>query len=53
MLTAPVPADPVEAWLDANLVKRLHHGDIFTLSGLIDRITERGFRWYTTIPQLG
>lgn len=53
LVTAPVPADPVEAWLDPHVVKRLHHGDIFTLSELIARITERGFRWYGTIPQFG
>lgn len=53
LVTAPVPADPVAAWLDSNLVERLRNGGIHTLAELMGRITERGFRWYGTVPQLG
>lgn len=53
LVTTPVPEDALEAWLDPNIVKRLQKGAIHTISDLIGRITERGFRWYTTVPQLG
>jgi site-specific recombinase XerD len=53
LVTDPVPTDPLEAWLDPNIVKRLQNGGIFKLSELIQRISERGFRWYRTVPQLG
>lgn len=53
LVTDPVPDDPVEAWLDPVFVKRLQKAGIYKLSDLISLITERGYRWYTTVPQLG
>lgn len=53
LVTAPVPADPVRAWLDPNIVARLHNGGIGTLGDLMKRIAEHGFHWYNTVPQMG
>lgn len=53
LVTSPVPADPVEAWLDPSVVSRLRRGGITTLASLVQRIADRGYRWYNTVPQLG
>ena len=53
LVTAPVPADATAAWLDPNIVERLRNGGIQTLAELMGRISDRGFRWYVSVPQLG
>jgi site-specific recombinase XerD len=53
LVTEPVPADPVEAWLDENIAKRLVNAAIFTIGDLIKRMNERGYRWYNTVNGLG
>lgn len=51
--TKPVPADLVSAWFDAKVSSRLMIGGIPNLRGLLDRIGERGYRWWVTVPGLG
>lgn len=51
--TQPVPSDLVSAWFDKSVSDRLVLAGIGTLAELMQRIEERGFRWYTTVPRLG
>ena len=53
LVTDPVPDDPVTAWLDPNIAKRLQNADVCTLSDLMATINERGYRWYRVVPKLG
>lgn len=53
LATKPVPADLVSAWFDPKVSGRLMIGGIPNLRGLLDRIGERGYRWWVTVPGLG
>lgn len=53
LATEPVPADPVSAWFDKPVADRLVLAGIPTIGALLNRIRERGYRWWTTVPKLG
>lgn len=53
LVTSPVPADPVEAWLDPNIARRLRSAGVATLADLLGRIRDHGYHWYGGIPQFG
>lgn len=53
VVTKPVKADPVPAWFEQNIAKRLVHSGIYTLGDLMQRIETKGNRWWTTVPKLG
>ncbi|TXF11178.1 tyrosine-type recombinase/integrase [Pelomicrobium methylotrophicum] len=53
LATEPVPADPVSAWFDKPVADRLVLADIPTIGTLLDRIRDRGYRWWITVPKLG
>ncbi len=49
----PAAADPVSAWLNPDLARRLEAGGILTLQQLADRINGIGRRWYVPLRALG
>jgi site-specific recombinase XerD len=49
----PILSDPVDAWLDPNLSKRLQRTGINTLEDLVAHVCRRGARWWTRVPRLG
>ena len=53
LATEPVPSDLVSAWFDKPVAVRLVLADIPTIGALLNRIRERGYRWWITVPKLG
>lgn len=54
LITAePVRDDWVAAWFDTTISNRLNLAGMPTIGCLIDRIAERGYRWWVGVPQLG
>lgn len=53
LATQPQPADPVNAWFDSIVADRLRQANIPTLLRLTDRIKDKGYRWWKTVPRLG
>jgi len=53
LVTDPVPADLVSAWFGKPVADRLIIAEIPTVGALIERIRERGYRWWLTVPKLG
>lgn len=54
MITAePVRDDWVAAWFDTTISNRLNLAGIPTIGCLVDRIAERGYRWWIGVPRLG
>lgn len=53
LVTDPNPADPVSAWFDKQVVNRLVLAGIPTIGALMERIRDRGYRWWVTVPKLG
>lgn len=53
LVTDPVQADLVSAWFDKPVADRLIRAGIPTIGTLLDRIHERGYRWWVTVPKLG
>jgi site-specific recombinase XerD len=53
LATDPVPADFISAWFDKPVSDRLVLAGIPTIGALLDRIRERGYRWWMTVPRLG
>lgn len=53
LATDPVPADLVSAWFDKPVADRLVLAGIPTIGALLERIRERGYRWWITVPKLG
>ena len=49
----PVRDDWVAAWFDTTISNRLNLAGMPTIGCLIDRIAERGYRWWVGVPQLG
>ncbi len=49
----PVPSDGVPAWFDRPVADRLMLAGIVTLGDLMERIRQRGYRWWRTVPRLG
>jgi site-specific recombinase XerD len=54
LITAePVRDDWVAAWFDITISNRLNLVGIPTIGCLVDRIAERGYRWWVGVPRLG
>jgi site-specific recombinase XerD len=53
LVTEPVPSDPVSAWFDETVSRRLLLGGILTIGALVERIQQRGYRWWTSVPRIG
>jgi len=54
LITAePVRDDWVAAWFDTTISNRLNLAGIPTIGSLVDRIVERGYRWWVGVPRLG
>ena len=54
LITAePVRDDWVAAWFDTAISNRLNLAGIPTIGCLVDRIVERGYRWWVGVPRLG
>jgi len=53
LVTDPVPADLVSAWFDRPVADRLILAGIPTIGALMERIRDRGYRWWVTVPKLG
>lgn len=53
VVTKPVRDDPVRAWFDETVAKRMLLAGILTLDDLIKRIEAKGNRWWVTVPKLG
>lgn len=54
LITAePVRNDWVAAWFDTTISNRLNLAGMPTIGCLIDRVAERGYRWWVGVPQLG
>jgi len=49
----PQPADPVSAWLDERLARRLARVGVVQLQALTRWIHDKGPRWYQPVPQMG
>ncbi|MBK9363087.1 MAG: hypothetical protein IPM99_19275 [Rubrivivax sp.] len=50
---APTPADPVAAWLDERVARRLSVVGILKLEELVFWIRTKGFNWHRGIPKVG
>jgi site-specific recombinase XerD len=50
---APLPGDPVAAWLDERVAKRLSVVGILRLGELMFWIRTKGFNWHRVIPKVG
>ena len=50
---APQPADPVNAWLDERVARRLGAVGVHSLGELVFWIRAKGFHWHRHIPKLG
>jgi site-specific recombinase XerD len=53
LVTDPVPADLVSAWFGRPVADRLILANIPTIGALMERIRDRGYRWWVTVPKLG
>lgn len=53
LTTDPVPSDPVSAWYDKPVADRLILAGIPSIGALMQRIRDRGYRWWVTVPKLG
>jgi len=53
LATEPVPQDLVSAWFDKPIADRLILAGIPTIGAMHERIRERGYRWWLTVPKLG
>ena len=54
LITAePVRDDWVAAWFDSTISNRLNLAGIPTIGCLVDRIADRGYRWWIGVPRLG
>ncbi len=54
LITAePVRDDWVAAWFDSTISNRLNLAGIPTIGCLVDRIADRGYRWWVGVPRLG
>ncbi|MDI4635851.1 tyrosine-type recombinase/integrase [Pelomonas sp. V22] len=51
--SSPEPADQVEAWLDAEMAKRLQAVGISRLLDLSYYVRTHGYRWYRKVPRIG
>lgn len=49
----PLADDPVSAWLNPALARRLEAAAIHTVRQLVERINGIGLRWWGTIPAIG
>ncbi len=49
----PAPADPVGAWLDERVARRLSVVGILKLEELVFWIRTKGFNWHRGIPKIG
>lgn len=52
-VTAPVPEDELQAWLDAALAERLARVGVMRLQDLLAFINRHGYRWYRRVPRIG
>lgn len=50
---APNLMDPVDAWLNPRIAKRLSFAALPTLGAVVLSIEEKGPRWWTSVPKLG
>ncbi len=50
---APLPADPVAAWLDPQVADRIAVVGVLKLEELLAWIRTKGFNWHRGIPKLG
>ncbi|MFA7096824.1 MAG: tyrosine-type recombinase/integrase [Gammaproteobacteria bacterium] len=53
LVAEPVPSDVVAAWFDHPVADRLMQAGIPTIGALLERIRERGYRWWVMVPRLG
>ncbi|MDP1940199.1 MAG: tyrosine-type recombinase/integrase [Gallionella sp.] len=54
LITAePVRDDWVAAWFDTTISNHLNLAGIPTIGCLVDRVAERGYRWWVGVPRLG
>lgn len=53
LATEPAPQDLVSAWFDKPIADRLILAGIPTIGAMHERIRERGYRWWLTVPKLG
>lgn len=49
----PVPADPLVAWLDPRLARRLAAAGLHDLAALQAFVRLHGYRWYRRVPRVG
>jgi len=53
LVTDPVAEDLVSAWFDTQIADRLVLAGVPTVGALMNRIGEKGYRWWITVPRLG
>jgi len=53
LATDPIADDPVSAWFDKPVAERLVLAGIPTIGALLERIRDRGYRWWVSVPRLG
>lgn len=49
----PKASDRVDTWFTGNTVKRLKQADLLTLFSVVERVNQRGRRWWNTVRGLG
>lgn len=49
----PKPSDLVDTWFTGNTVRRLRAADLPTLYSLVERLNQRGQRWWAQVRGLG
>jgi site-specific recombinase XerD len=53
LVTDPLPNDLISEWFNKPVADRLVLAGIPTVGALLDRILERGYRWWVSVPKLG
>ena len=49
----PAPSEPIAAWLDERVARRLSGVGLRTLDDLVAWISAKGFNWHHSVPRLG
>lgn len=53
LVQEPRPDHPVEGWFEPAVSARLAAAGLMTVGDVIERVDQRGHRWYASVPRLG
>ncbi|MDR5759851.1 phage integrase family protein [Caballeronia sp. LZ035] len=53
LVQEPRPDHPVDGWFEPAVSARLAAAGLMTVADVIERVEQRGHRWYASVPRLG